>query len=318
MVMACVGWLMACSSVAQTTFVGIHGRLQVSGNRIVDQKGEPVVLRGMSLYAWSEAGKQFFNASAIDNLARDWKCTVIRAVVLPRDYRRNPQAELARIKTVVDACITNGIYVIINWHAMAGAQNDVPSAQAFYTNLATAYGHTPNVMYEPWNEPVQESWPVIKAYHEAVISSIRPIDPQSIIICGSRHWDQECEEASLDPITISSNIAYSVHFYAGTHRQALRDNATRALQNGMALVCTEYGTCTASGGGGMDPAETQLWWDWLEEHKISSANWSVAALGETSAAFQPGTSATGPWTDSMLKPSGILVRNYIRNHYQLP
>src|SRR5690242_10945907 len=112
-------WFMALSSAAQPTFVGIHGRLRVSGNQIVDQKGEPTVLRGMSLYPWSQQGKQFFNASAIDNLARDWKCTVIRAVVLPRDYRRDPQAETARIKTVVDACITNGIYVIINWHAMA-------------------------------------------------------------------------------------------------------------------------------------------------------------------------------------------------------
>jgi endoglucanase len=182
--------------------------------------------------------------------------------------------------------------------------------------LASAYGKTPNVMYEPWNEPVQEAWPVIKSYHEAIISSIRPIDPLSIIICGCRHWDQECEEASRNPITISSNIAYAIHFYAATHRQSLRDNATRALQNGIALFCTEYGTCTASGGGTLDSAETKLWWKWLDDHKLSSANWSVAALDETSAAFRPGVSATGPWTDAMLKPSGILVRDYIRSHYQ--
>ena len=142
-------WLFVFSSQGQPTFVGSHGRLRVSGNQVVDQNGEPTVLHGMSLYAWSEQGKQFFNASAIDHLAQDWKCTVIRAVVLPQDYRRNPEAEIRRIKTVVDACITNGIYAIINWHAMAGAQNDVRSAQAFYTNLAAAYGKTPNVMYEP-------------------------------------------------------------------------------------------------------------------------------------------------------------------------
>lgn len=316
-VFTCAFWLIVFSSLGQPTFAGIHGRLRVGGNQIVDQNGEPTVLHGMSLYAWSAQGKQFYNGSAIDQLARDWKCTVIRAVVLPRDYRRDPEAEIQRVKTVVDACITNGIYVIINWHAMSGAQNNVPSARAFYTNMAMAYCKSPNVMYEPWNEPVQESWSVIKSYHEAIISSIRPIDPQGIIICGCRHWDQECEEASLDPITISSNLAYSVHFYAGSHRQPLRDNATSALQNGIALFCTEYGTCAASGGGALDPTETRLWWNWLEEHKIGSANWSVSALNETSAAFQPGTSPTGPWTDSMLKPSGILVRDYIRSHYRL-
>src|ERR1041385_282014 len=83
MIIICACWFMAFSSAAQSTFVGIHGRLRVSGNQIVDQKGEPTVLHGMSLYAWSQQGKQFFNASAIDNLAKDWKCSVIRAVVLP-------------------------------------------------------------------------------------------------------------------------------------------------------------------------------------------------------------------------------------------
>ena len=52
-------------------------------------------------------------------------------------------------------------------------------------------------------------------------------------------------------------------------------------------------------------------------NNIGCANWSVAALGETSAAFQPGASATGPWTDDMLKPSGILVRDYIISQYHL-
>ncbi|MDP9414384.1 MAG: hypothetical protein M3Q08_09900 [Pseudomonadota bacterium] len=36
-------------AVAQTP-VERHGQLQVQGNRIVDQRGEPVVLRGMSLF----------------------------------------------------------------------------------------------------------------------------------------------------------------------------------------------------------------------------------------------------------------------------
>jgi hypothetical protein len=44
-------------------------------------------------------------------------------------------------------------------------------------------------MYESWNEPVQEAWPVIKAYHEAIIAKIRVLDPDIIIFCGSRHWD---------------------------------------------------------------------------------------------------------------------------------
>ena len=139
----------------------------------------------------------------------------------------------------------------------------------------------------------------------------RTIDPDSIVICGNRHWDQQCEEASKNPITMSSNIAYSIHFYAASHKQSLRNNGAAALKNGVALFSTEYGTSTSSGGGTFDPEETKLWWNWLDENNVGCANWSAAALGETSAAFKSNASATGPWTDDMLKPSGLLVRDYI-------
>jgi endoglucanase len=301
----------ATAAIVQQTFVDLHGRLAVKGNQIVDQHGAPTTLHGMSLYCWAKQGTQFFNTSAINHLAQDWKCTVIRIAILPSAYKRNPKAEIDTVKTVMDACIANGIYGIIDWHSMAGAQNDVQSSESFFTTLATNYGKTPNIMYEPWNEPVQESWKVIKAYHEAVISKIRPIDADSIIICGSRNWDQQIEEASKDPITTSKNIAYSIHFYAATHRQSLRNNGTAALKNGVALFCTEYGTSAASGNGSYDAAETQIWWKWLDDNNVGCANWSVAALAEISAAFQPNASATGPWPDTMLKPSGLLVRNYI-------
>jgi endoglucanase len=302
-------------SYGQQTFVGVHGKLRVSGNKIVDKNGAPITLHGMSLYCWRPEGTQFYNAGAIHHLAQDWKCTVIRIPILPGAYTKDPAREINKVRTVVDACISSGIYAIVDWHSMEGAQNDVASSQAFFSAVAAAYGGTPNILYEPWNEPVRESWEVIKAYHEAIISRIRPIDPDGIIICGSRNWDQQCAEASSNPITLSTNIAYSIHFYAATHRQELRDNGATALKNGAALFATEYGTCSATGGGAYDPAETQLWWTWLEANQVGCANWSVAALGETSAAFQPGGSATGPWTDDLLKPSGVLVRNFIISKY---
>ncbi len=309
--LACACLALVTPLSAEETFIQKHGELSVKGNKIVDKNGVPTTLHGMSLYCWAQQGTQFFNTSAINHLVRDWKCTVIRVAILPGAYKRNPKREIDKVKTVMDACIANGVYAIIDWHSMAGAQKDVESSQAFFSTLATAYGKTPNIMYEPWNEPVQEPWSVIKAYHETVIAKIRLIDPDSIIICGNRHWDQECAEASRDPITRSKNIAYSIHFYAATHRQSLRKNGATALKNGIALFATEYGTSSATGGGAYDPVETRLWWDWLDANHIGSANWSVAALGETSAAFKPGASATGPWTDAMLKPSGILVRDYI-------
>jgi endoglucanase len=294
--------------LGQGTPVSIHGQLKVQGNRIVDKNGQPVVLNGMSMYAWSQQGLQFYNATAVKRLIDEWKCTVIRIPILPGSV----SSQTNQVKTVVEACIANGVYAIIDWHSMENAQ--AGPASEFFKSMAAAYGNTPNVMYEPWNEPVQENWAAIKAYHEKVITAIRAVDPDNIIICGNPNWDQRSDLAAADPITISANIAYSIHFYAATHRQQFRNYATTALNKGIALFSTEYGTSEASGSGNFDANETKLWWDFFRQNGIGSANWSCSALGETSAAFNNGTSPTN-WTDANLKPSGTLVKAFIISQY---
>jgi endoglucanase len=302
------GFLLFSLGLGQVTPVGVHGQLKVQGNRIVDKNGLPVALNGMSMYAWSQAGLQFYNATAVKRLVQEWKCAVIRIPILPGSVGSQTNA----VKSVVDACIANGVYAIIDWHSMEAAQ--AGAASAFFKDMANAYGATPNVMYEPWNEPVNENWATIKAYHIQVIQAIRAIDPDNIIICGNPSWDQHPDIAAADPITTSGNIAYSVHFYAATHKQSFRNYAATALAKGIALFATEYGTSEASGSGAFDAAETKLWWTFLQQNGIGSANWSVSALGETSAAFQAGTNAT-TWTDANLKPSGALVKDFIISRY---
>jgi endoglucanase len=314
--LVCLGFVGA--GFGQQTFVGAHGRLSVKGNRIVDEHGKPVTLRGMSLYCWAEGGTQFYNARAINRLAQDWKCTVIRIPVLPQEYKKNPTNEISKVRTVMESCLANGIYAIVDWHSMAGAQKDIPLARAFFSTVAAAYGKTPNILYEPWNEPEHETWPVVKAYHEAIIPAIRAMDPDNIIICGNPVYDKRCADASANPIACTSNIVYSIHFYAATHKQLLRDDGSQALANGVALFASEYGTTLASGNGPCDTAETLLWWSWLEANNVGSANWSASCMAETSAAFKPGTPPSGPWTDAMLKPSGLMVRDYIKSHYSPP
>ena len=160
---SCAGLPLASSLQAEESFVQKHGRLSVKGNKIVDKDGVPTTLHGMSLYCWAQQGMQYFNTSAINHFAQDWKCTVIRIAVLPRDYKSNPTNEIDRVKTVMDACIANGIYAIsigIRWAALkTTSRRPRPSSRPW----RLPYGKTPNVMYEPWNEPVQEAWTVIKA-----------------------------------------------------------------------------------------------------------------------------------------------------------
>lgn len=300
------------SETTSLTPVEIHGQLQVQGNKIVDKNGNPVQLRGMSLF-WSQWIGQYYNYDAIKWLKDDWNINVIRAAMAVDQggYATNPEVEKAKVVAVVDAAIALGIYVIIDFHVHDGRKYQ-SQAKTFFAEMAQRYGHHPNVIYEPWNEPVRENWnKFIKPYHEAVIHEIRQHDPDNLVVCGTRNWSQKVKEASLNPIN-DRNVAYTLHYYAATHDQYLRTEAQDALDNGVALFVTEYGTCEASGDGVVDEAESRLWWDFLDKNFISHCNWSVADKEEAASALKPGASATGGWTADQITVSGHLVRDEIK------
>jgi len=226
-------------------------------------------------------------------------------------YLDHPEKEKQKIITVVDEAIRQGIYVIIDWHDHR-AQNHLKEAKAFFAEMAKRYGDKPNVIYELYNEPVKVQWtPVIKPYLEAVIDTIRHYDADNLIVCGTPNWSQDVDIASQDPIK-GSNIAYVLHFYSSTHKQSLRDKATKALSNGIALFVTEYGTTEASGNGFVNKEETRTWWKFMDEHKISSCNWSIADKNESSSSLKAGVQLNGKLTDSQLTESGNFVREELR------
>ena len=301
---------------ATTTPVARHGQLKVVGNRIVNQCGRPVQLAGMSMYDWSQQGRQFYNADAVKNLAGTGtgqkKCAILRVPLLPTNY----PSQMARVKTVMDACIANGIYCMPNWHVV-GANANATNASAFYVELANAYGNTPNIIYEPWNEPTT-TWPTIKTYHEAVIAAVRPIDPDNIFMLGNPQWDQRPDQACASPITDTTNLVYVFHFYANTHKLAgFQPNIDKCLNAGFAVYASEYGGVSSNGNGTFNVTEMNNWWDYLDKNLIGSTNWAVETNGETSSVFVKTASATGPWPDSDITDSGNNVFPYIAKTYDL-
>lgn len=305
------------SHAAGATAVERHGQLRVEGNRIVDRRGEPVVLRGMSLF-WSQWEPSYYNASAVRWLRDDWKVNVVRAAIaVHRDgYLKHPAREMRKAEAVIDAAISLGIYVIVDWHAH---EPEPAAAAEFFEAIAAKYGHHPNIIYETWNEPLRDhDWStVIKPYHEAVIPRIRAHDSDNLIVAGTQTWSQDVDKAAADPLGFA-NLAYTLHFYAGTHRQELRDKAASALARGVALFVTEWGTSEATGDGVLDGKETALWIDFMERNRLSHLNWAIGDRKETSAALLPGARAKGGWPERMLTPSGKLVREQLRKLNQYP
>lgn len=285
----------------------IFGQLSVKSSHICGSNGYPIQLRGMSMYGWTNAcGYAFYNASCINHLAQDWKCTVIRMPYMP-----NGSIPMTQINAVIQACIDNGIYVVVDWHAGGGIP-DVDTAGNFFKAIATQWHTYPNILYEPWNEPTV-AWSSIKPYTEKVIAAIRAIDSANIIICGTSQWDQKPQDAVVDLITDYQNIAYSMHFYAASHSiAAYGPGITTAMAAGCAIFITEYGTCASTGGPPVNLPATQAWYDFLDANKISSANMGVECYDDSgAAAFQKTASATGPWTAYDLTTEGEFVKEYI-------
>lgn len=294
------------------TAVERFGQLKIAGNKMVDKNNQPVQLRGMSLF-WSQWIGGYYNPQAVKWLKDDWKCTIVRAAlaVEPDGYLANPAKEKAKVIAVIDAAIEQGIYVIVDWHE-ENAQTHTAAEVAFFSEIAQKYKDAPNLIYEIWNEPVHLSWSsVIKPHADTIINAIRKYDPDNIIVVGTPTWSQDVDKAAADPLPYS-NIAYTLHFYASTHKQFLRDKATAALNKGIALFVTEFGTSEASGNGFLNEAETKTWWKFLDDNNISWCNWSIADKNETSAALMPGAPITGGWSDAQISPSGKIVRLELR------
>jgi endoglucanase len=294
------------------TPVACHGALAVKDGRIVGAHGEPVTLRGMSLF-WSQWAPQYYTAETVEWLAQDWKVDVVRAAIAAEtndSARQHFDREFAKASTVIDAAVANGIYVVIDWHA----HRPYPDEGArFLTAIAEKYGHLPNLIYEPFNEPLREGvdWSRdVKPYHERVIGAVRAIDPDNLVIAGTPSWSQDVDIAAADPLPFG-NLAYTLHYYAATHGQELRDKGDAALVAGATLLITEFGTVEATGNGPLDYEESQAWWDWAEARGIGWMAWSIGDRDETSAALKPGTPPAG-WSEQDLTESGKLLRETLR------
>ncbi|MEO1082690.1 MAG: glycoside hydrolase family 5 protein [Acidobacteriota bacterium] len=286
--------------------------MRTEGARIVGDAGEPVSLAGMSFF-WSQWEGEFYNAGAVSWLKEDWKVSIVRAAVgiEKGGYLENPESELAKIRRVVDAAIAEDLYVIIDWHDHH-AEDHRAEAVDFFTEMARDYGEHPHVIYEIYNEPLDVSWSdTIKPYAEAVISAIRKHDPDNLVVVGTPRWSQRVDQAAADPLD-DPNVAYTLHFYAGTHGRALRARARKALKSGAALMVTEWGTVNANGDGQVARRSVETWLRFLREQGLSHLNWAVSDKDEGASVLKPGTSPNGPWAASDLTESGQYVRGLVR------
>ncbi len=301
------------------TPVARHGQLRVTNGKITGSDGRPASLAGPSFF-WSNSDwgmARFYNQSAVAYFARDWRAGIVRAAIAGEhdgSYLYQPEANMARAEAIIDGAIANHIYVIVDWHSHH-AEAHADQAEVFFRQLATKYGHTPNLIYEIYNEPLDTTdWDtVVKPYAERIIRAIRDIDPDNLIIVGTQSWSQDVDKAARNPIRGFRNIGYALHFYAGTHKETYRRRAARAIEAGLPIMVTEWGSVDHTGDGEIDVASTRDWLDFILTNKLTHTIWAVSDKQEGAAMLRPGVPSDGGWGETDLTRAGHMARDIIRN-----
>lgn len=319
------------------TPVGRHGKLSVqkvdgyTAPIMVDQNGVPTQLRGASTHGmhWFP---QYVNQNAFQTLRDDWGINMVRLVCYPRDggsvgYLTGGDSTKQQLDTLiqngVDYATKLGMYALVDWHVHAYNPNEyLKEAKIFFTKYATMYKDHDNVLYEICNEPTGTNWysgngKDLYTYCSEVIKTIRAIDPDAIIICGTNTWSQDVDQVAAKPMKALGyeNIMYTFHFYSASHKENLMKKVRLATKDGTPIFVTEFGICSADGNGSYDAENADRWIALLDELNISFACWSYSNCNEKSAYFKSSCSnAGGDWTADDLTTTGKWLINTCRAH----
>jgi endoglucanase len=307
--------LIFCAATLQASVVSDNGWLRVDGTALVNKKGNPIQLRGVSM-GWHCLWPRFYNHTVVDKLAQNWHADIVRCSIgldlEDKSFEQKPELGYAVADSIIQAAIANDIYVLVDFHSHA---NNLPLAKEFFTNISKKYGKYPNLLYEIWNEPMEVQWQETKEYAEELIPIIRKNAPKSIIIVPTPRWDQNVDDAANDPIVGINNIMYSLHYYAATHTDYLRDKAQYALSKGLPIFMSECASMVHTGDGVIDTKSWEQWMQIADDNKISWIAWSISDKDETCSMLRPSASSdASQWSDNDLKAWAVLVKYYLKRN----
>lgn len=261
-------------------------------------------------------------------LMRDnWGLDVIRAAMgVDEDggYAESGRASMLRqVETMIENAEKAGVYIIVDFHSHNAHEEELSElAVEFFSDISERYGHLPNVLFEPYNEPLSVSWTsTLRPYHQTVVDAIRENDAdehENIVILGTPTWAQDIDDvvgARVD----DDNAMYTVHFYSCEHQSSFLNRARNAHAQGIPIFVTEWGATAADGGvNGTEVCESEAdaWLDWMADNSIGWAAWKLDncawelqenGVEDTSCIFNADAPVDGPWDEEDLNGHGPYV-----------
>lgn len=261
--------------------------LHVEGNRIKDPAGNIVVLRGVSTETIDAANgsnktlKQVLdivtNVNDPASQSPGWYPRIVRLPVGPARYKADPDAYIRdQLKPAVDYATSKGLYAIIDLHYVHDTYPNDADVKAFWTKVAPLFKDYPNVLFEPYNEPINKgSWGAFKPIMQAYVDVIRKAAPRNLICVGSPSWDQVMGDAATNPIT-GGNIVYTLHMYGEHWKRAGNVAQAAACAKVHPMITTEWGFRPFPGVDNTVTNYGKPFTDWMERLGISWTTWCAS------------------------------------------
>jgi hypothetical protein len=316
--------------------------LHVEGTAIKDPSGKTIVLRGTalidigSLYAYGGNSSAGITARIDKIAAAGLQGHVVRLPVYPKvNYNAGyptcsplpypvgsgPSASCTPstpmtaadyvskvLKPAVDYATSKNLYVIIDFHQIDNATTGTSAADAttFWTDVAPKFASYANVLYEPFNEPIDgsASWATLKPVVQGWITTIRAGAPNNIIIVPSMSYDQHPGDAASSSPT-GTNLVYTAHVYPGNWSTSFKSQVTTAVAKAPVFI-TEWGYELNGRDSNLSTSSTTWGTDFEASVNGYGASWTAWA---TDNAWTPSIFSDSALTS--LTPFGTVVKNWL-------
>lgn len=251
--------------------VSVSGRLRTQGNRIVDDSGAPVVLRGANVLRSEWDLRMDAERKGIPALMT-WGGNVIVRGFASDPVNNTDGSYLAMLDEHVQLAAANGMQVAFAWRSTSinGPQPLMPGdgAQQALVALARRYRDEPNVMLALQVEPHDVSWATVQPLFQTMVDAIR-VESGCIVMVPGIDWGRDVSGAINMPVD-RTNVVYKTHPYNASsqfHAQFMT-----AFEAGLPVFVGEFGFIT-TGGPVMQMADVTALLDLTKANGIGWAAW---------------------------------------------
>ena len=221
--------------------------LRTEGKWVVNEKGQKVKLRGVSLCNYPSYAKRI---SEVTNGRNGWYANVVRIPVYPKAWKREGANKYFRkyIEPAVQQCIKEKIYCIIDWHEIREwDKGEHQQVLDFWNFMAPEYKDVSNIIYEVFNEPSRptphtlNNWLRWRKTAQPWVNLIRSHAPHNIILVGSPDWSKVVQFAQTYPFK-GENLVYVYHTYpyVGT-KEKMAYHISNGRGERVPIFVTEFG-----------------------------------------------------------------------------